>query len=296
MLVSNILPSCYLELLSIDNVIILIIAISIIIGIVRGMTHELLSIASWGGSAFLSFKCFEDVRGIARSYVSNNLIADSITVCALFVCFLLIISIINYFCSSFIKKSVFGSVDRFFGAVFGCCRGIFIVCVACLVANQWFFTDKQPVIVEQSKFYPIVCKITNMCITCLPKDIQETLITHMSKLNKESIADFVSKKVDENINTDIDQSDDDLFVSADSKKSETARDNEQEAERLANLLPSSPADIIKDEDDDSDTSEHLSNVTDLNKLSDLVMDKESKNEEKDEDALVSVKESDDEQQ
>ena len=228
-----------MEILLIDNFIIVTIVASIIIGIVRGATKELLSIASWLGSAFLSFKLFDSVQNIARSYINHTLIADFVAICTLFIVFLLTFSIINYACSNFVKKSLLGGVDRFLGFIFGFLRGIAILVLGHLAISQWIFVDQLPKELKDSKFYEIVIKTTNIVIALLPKNWQDVVVKHMSKLNKENIAHFLSEKLDktEKRIAETEAKSSDLFIGFGNQIKEKTHSAEEEAEYLSKLMP-----------------------------------------------------------
>jgi membrane protein required for colicin V production len=162
-----------------------------IVGIVKGATKEVLSLASWVGSAFLTVMLFPSVMAITRKHIHGLMIADVVTACSLFIIFLTILSVLSYVCSNFIKRSVLSSVDKFLGAVFGIARGIVILVIINLVANQWLVVETVPDWVSKSKLRPYVVDVGNLIILVLPKTWQDSIVSHMNSVNRQSILNFI---------------------------------------------------------------------------------------------------------
>ncbi|MDR1333073.1 MAG: CvpA family protein [Holosporales bacterium] len=188
------------EFLTFDIIILVVVLLSFIIGWVRGMTREALAIVTWIGGIYLTVAIFPHAQGVARSHIKQGLIADFATVCALFIAFLTLLSIVNYYCSSFIKKSMLSMVDKVLGGMFGIVRGIVILAAADIVISQLF--TEPPEIIERSKLRPAISGIANIMLLMLPDTVQSKLISHMSQLRKQNFLAFINENVIENIATD----------------------------------------------------------------------------------------------
>ncbi len=226
-------------MVSVDIIIISIVLLSLIFGWVRGLTKEMLSIIAWFGGGYLAVILFPYTKELARSYISHGLIADFVTICGLFVLFLTIISIFNYFCSNFIKKSVLNITDKALGAIFGIIRGILIVAILDLVIAQCMLNET-PKWIEDSKLRPTITSVSDFIILILPDPIQAKILSHMNQIKKQSLLDFIqndfltniplketlnNSAVAENINKE-----DEEFIDDDT-------DIPQTAEELATLKP-----------------------------------------------------------
>ena len=226
-------------MVSVDIIIISIVLLSLIFGWVRGLTKEMLSIIAWFGGGYLAVILFPYTKELARSYINHGLIADFVTICGLFVLFLTIISIFNYFCSNFIKKSVLNITDKALGAIFGIMRGILIVAILDLVIAQCMLNET-PKWIEDSKLRPTITSVSDFIILILPDPIQAKILSHMNQIKKQSLLDFIqndfltniplketlnNSAVAENINKE-----DEEFIDDDT-------DIPQTAEELATLKP-----------------------------------------------------------
>lgn len=194
-----------LAFFAVDIFIIFVVFISLLIGLIRGATKEVLSVIAWFGSIFLTISIFPYAKEIAREHIKHGLIADFVTACILFVMFLTLLSIFNYMCSNFVKKSILSSVDKFLGSVFGILRGIVIVAIIDIVSSQWLITDATPQWIEQSRLRPLIMNIANSIILVLPNSMQDSIVSHMSQINKDNLMRYLTHdvinsiaKVDEN--------------------------------------------------------------------------------------------------
>lgn len=231
-----------LILFSVDIIIIFIVFLSFVFGWARGITKEILSVAAWIGGIYLSIVLFPYTKEFARSYISHGLIADFVTACALFILFLTTISLFNYFCSNFIKKSVLNITDKALGGVFGIVRGIIIVAILDLTIAQ-FMPNQTPNWLQESRLRPTVTNISDFVILILPNNIQTKLLSHINQVKKQSLLEFIQNGLLTNVGQDVHQmannsviaqnendSSDDEYIDDDSEQSQTA-------EELATLKP-----------------------------------------------------------
>lgn len=182
-----------INLITADVFIIISVFISVLVGLFRGATKEILSLLSWCGAVFLTIIIFPHAKNIARGNISHGLIADFVTACVLFIIFLTILSIFNHMCSNFVKKSALSSIDKFLGAIFGVLRGIIIVALIDITACQWFISSESPPKwITESKLRPHIITVSNSLILIMPNSIQDMLISHMSILNRDSLLKFIN--------------------------------------------------------------------------------------------------------
>lgn len=183
---------------SVDIFIVIVIALSFIIGWVRGATKEILAVVAWIGGIYLSISLFPHAKELTRLYINHKLIADFATACGLFVLFLTILSVFNYFCSNLIKKSMLNTTDKALGGIFGIIRGTVILAVLDLVINQCMMNET-PKWIENSKLRPTINSVSNFIILVLPENVQDKLLSHMSQLKKQSLLDFVKDDIIDSI-------------------------------------------------------------------------------------------------
>ncbi len=117
--------------LIIDFVIVAVIAVSALLAYSRGFVREFLTVASVAGAGFATYYLFTKttIGSIAREWVSNELIADSLTVVVVFVGLVVLAVLITHPLAERVKTSNLGFLDRWLGFAWGAIRGALIVVV-----------------------------------------------------------------------------------------------------------------------------------------------------------------------
>lgn len=167
---------------SIDLAILGIMALSCLIGIIRGMTKEVLSLFTWVGSVVAAYMLYPQASGIARGHIANPMIADGITGVALFLIFLVAFGIITVIISNSIRESMMGGLDRSLGFAFGIFRGVFVVCVIEIVCSMFISRDKQSETVQQARFIAMVRNGSDEIVGMLPLDMRNAILIQTQRV------------------------------------------------------------------------------------------------------------------
>jgi membrane protein required for colicin V production len=164
-----------------DIILLGVMLISGLLAMVRGFIREVLSIASWAAAAIVAALGFPKLLPIVQQYVSQDIVAKGITVAALFLGTLLIVSVITVRISDAILDSRVGALDRTLGFLFGLARGLLIVVVAFLFFD-WLVQppEKQPDWVRNAKSRVILQSTGESLKSMLPDDPE----TYLRKLKK----------------------------------------------------------------------------------------------------------------
>ena len=118
-----------------DYAILVIIGLSIILSVMRGIVAEVLSIVSWVAAFY-----------VAKTYTSEmlpmmplDIPTESLRVLAaflvLFLATLLVATLLAIALSAILKKFGLGWLNRLLGALFGIVRGLLIVCIIVFLAG-----------------------------------------------------------------------------------------------------------------------------------------------------------------
>jgi hypothetical protein len=87
-------------------------------GIYRGLTKEVLSIAAWVGAGLTATFCYLPFRDMFRGFISYVFIADIANILVVFVTSLVIMTMLISTVSEKIKHSKLGGLDRSLGCLF----------------------------------------------------------------------------------------------------------------------------------------------------------------------------------
>lgn len=155
---------------SVDLVILIIIGLSILIGILRGATREVLGIAGWIGAFAVVFYGLPLFRPLGRQYINSPMIADAVVAGILFICSLAVFILISRLISSSVKGSIFGSLDRSLGLVFGFVRGVVFACVTFLLLSLYYSPAQIPEVILSARFTPWIMQGAEEIKRIVPHD------------------------------------------------------------------------------------------------------------------------------
>lgn len=158
---------------ALDIGILIIISASGLIGLIRGLTSEVLSLVSWIGAGAAAYFGFPLIRDIAQGYIESPMLADSISIIVIFIVFLILLSILSHTLSNFVKGSVLGNIDRSLGLAFGLTRGFVVLCVVDIVLGMLVARTNPPLMIQQSRFSPLILKSSETFVHLLPSQIKD---------------------------------------------------------------------------------------------------------------------------
>lgn len=124
------------QLNNLDVVLLIIIGISALVGIARGMTKEILSICGWGLAAVSTFYLTPLVNPITKNYIASDILSNLVSGLAVLIVFCIVWIIIEDKISALIRQSKLSTLDRLFGFIFGAARGgLLVVLVALMIST-----------------------------------------------------------------------------------------------------------------------------------------------------------------
>ena len=161
----------------------LLILVSAILATARGLTREVLSLATWAGSAMLAVWMWKAHPEIARQYVQDSRIADVATVLVTFVVSLIILHLATIRVADFVVDSKIGPLDRTLGFVFGAMRGA-LIGVVIVVFGQWLLKNDLPAWAKDSRSLPFFSSMGDQLISVLPDDLEKQLTDTLQGIEK----------------------------------------------------------------------------------------------------------------
>ncbi|MDC9824016.1 CvpA family protein [Devosia sp. ZB163] len=149
-----------------------LVLISAILATARGFTREVLSLATWAGSAAIAAYAYFNHKEIARQYIAEELVADIVTVGGTFIVALIILHLITMRIADFVVDSRIGPLDRTLGFVFGVARGV-LIAVVVVVFGLWLMSNNLPSWARDSRSLPVLEDLGNSLIGMLPPDLEK---------------------------------------------------------------------------------------------------------------------------
>ena len=131
------------QLNNLDVVFLIIVGISALVGIARGMTKEILSILGWVLAAAAVFYLVPLINPIMEQYIASKMLASIVSGLAVLIVFCIFWILTADRLGSVVRASRLSALDRILGFVFGAARGVLIVILVALMITT--------IIPEQSK-------------------------------------------------------------------------------------------------------------------------------------------------
>jgi membrane protein required for colicin V production len=153
-----------------DIAVLAVIGLSVLIGFLRGVIKEALTIATWLGAGVVAFLTFPYARELARRTIETAWLADAAALCVVFVVPLIAFKVAAEVVADHIPGGTLGSVDRLVGAAFGALRGALVVSVAYLGLAILVAPEDHPTWVKEAVILPYVKDGAALLTRLMPDD------------------------------------------------------------------------------------------------------------------------------
>ena len=139
-----------------DLCIVFILFLFCLLGFMKGFTHRILSLLSWGGAIYLTLHFFPTVRPFIGQYVSSKMATTVITASFLFIALLILFKLITTKLSNLIQKGPLGALDRILGVAFGLMIGLLVLALVGIITNVFVAKHHYPAAMNSSKTWPYI--------------------------------------------------------------------------------------------------------------------------------------------
>src|SRR6201996_1419929 len=166
----------------IDAIVLVVLLVSGLLAMVRGLMREVLSIAAWLIAALAALLASNSkMVAWAQDFLKNDTAAKLAVALGVFIITLIVVSMITTKLSDMVLDSKIGALDRTLGFLFGIARGLLITAV-CLIFYEFFVQDKQRgEWVTQAKSLVVLENTGKALMAALPEDLAESIFKKLSK-------------------------------------------------------------------------------------------------------------------
>jgi membrane protein required for colicin V production len=196
----------------IDIAVAIVLLISAGISFLRGLIREIFTIAGVVGGALAAIFFGPSLAGIFRSWfgivegeppeklfdlIPMNFVADGLAYAAIFIAFVIIISVFSQFFSAAIKAAGLGPIDRTLGVIFGLLRGVLLMALLYLPFHLLMDEQSKTKYFAESKTHIYIEKSAGFIAKYLPssKDVED-------KINEVEETQIKKKLFENNILSD----------------------------------------------------------------------------------------------
>ena len=118
-----------------DYAILAVIAISVLVGALRGFIKEAFSLVVWAAAFLVAYHFAGDVADMMADAVTLPSARMAMGFSGLFISVLLVGGLINYLLGRLVESTGLTGTDRMLGGVFGAARGLVLIVAVLLVAG-----------------------------------------------------------------------------------------------------------------------------------------------------------------
>ena len=173
----------------IDAISLLIIFVSAILAYFRGLSREILAIASWITAALLAFIIAPQINPLINQIpIVKEVLIDSCQLSILisfvisFILSLIFLSLLIPMFTNFIHQSSLHGLDRLLGLCFGTLRGLLII-IALTIGYELLFTPKTTLtIIDKSRTIEIIYNVKEEFKNLLPDEKPEWIMNRFDNL------------------------------------------------------------------------------------------------------------------
>jgi membrane protein required for colicin V production len=149
-----------------DYAILATIAISLLVGVLRGFIKEVFSLVVWAAAFVVAYRFAGDVAVLMEESVTLPSARTAIGFIGLFIVVLVVGGLANYLLGRLVQSTGLSGTDRLLGGVFGIARGLALVVATILVAgftplpaDEWWKESRlirsfMPLVAWSSEFLP----------------------------------------------------------------------------------------------------------------------------------------------
>jgi len=119
----------------VDYGILIIVALSALISVMRGFVREALSLAAWVAAFWVAFSFHQHLATLFVDHIEAPSIRLISAFALLFVVTLVLCAILNNLVAKLVEKSGLSGTDRMLGVLFGIARGAVVVAILVLMAG-----------------------------------------------------------------------------------------------------------------------------------------------------------------
>ncbi len=140
----------------VDLGVVLVLAVSALLGLSRGMVREALGVVSWALAAYGAYRFAPQVVPLAEEALGNSDMATPAAYVGVFVLLLIVLSLGSNLVGRMVRVSALGGLDRTLGLVFGLVRGAAILVAAYIPLGLVLPPERWPPVVLQARTLPLI--------------------------------------------------------------------------------------------------------------------------------------------
>ena len=152
----------------VDLGVLVILAVSALLGLSRGLVREILGLASWVLAGYGAYRFGPQAIPMAEQAIGNKDVADPAAYIAVFVVLLIVLSLVANLVGGMVRVSVLGGLDRTLGLLFGLVRGAALLVAIYIPLSLMLPPEKWPQAALHARSLPLIYDAAVWVVDKLP--------------------------------------------------------------------------------------------------------------------------------
>ena len=223
------------ELNNLDIAILIIVAISALIALGRGLVKEVLSIVGWVMAGVSVIYLLPVLNPFMMKYIESGWMSGVVTASLIIIIFMIIWIYATAGVVGKIRTSKLSGLDRMLGLFFGIVRAFLLVVLMYILISWMMPVKSQPELLKKSKYFQIAGNFAEPIEKLIPKDTLDTIKEKTSEVGLTSDEDEEEKKSEakDKKETNKDKNDvDALFEKLAQPQIEKARESKKKVQQI----------------------------------------------------------------
>ncbi len=182
------------QLNNLDIIILIVVAISALIALNRGLVKEVLSIVGWFLATISIIYLLPVCLPFTQKWVSSGILAGVLTALGIFVIFFVVWIYSTSSVVGKIRTSKLNGLDRFLGLFFGIMRAFLLVILFNIMVSWIIPEDKEPEVLAESKYYQIAGKFAQPLEEMIPQETLDLIKEKTQAISEEKDSDDSEQK------------------------------------------------------------------------------------------------------
>lgn len=199
---------------NLDIVILIMLGISALIALSRGLMKEVLSIIGWVLASAAVIYFLPIFTPITKEYIASGMIAGVVTSIFILILFMVIWILLTGNIVDKIRSSKLSSLDRMLGLFFGIMRAFLLVILLNILISWIMPKERQPETFKNSKYFQLAGEFAQPIENLIPKETLDTIKEKAATISgtEEETDEESKEEVTEEIKKEkTNKSNDDLF-------------------------------------------------------------------------------------
>lgn len=212
------------QLNNLDVMFLIITGVSALVGVARGMTKEMLSLAGWVLAAAAVFYMVPLLDPVMQKYIASKILANVVSGMLILIIFCVVWILTVDKIASAVRSSKLSALDRVLGFVFGTARGIVIVILIAMMITTLIPEESKKGVFAESKYFNEAAECAEPLMAMVPQSWIDQF-----KAKSESLG-FGSTEEDKDKKETAEAKEGDTEKTAEAKEQETKSDEKGKKE------------------------------------------------------------------